>query len=79
MIPANVEKMLYLSLSATAPGSNVRYFDSEKEGAAGQVPIRSEDATNRLLKRNSTHFLEIIIPRQPIDSVFRLTRADQNG
>jgi hypothetical protein len=39
------------------------------------VPIHLEgDLTRRWLRRNSTHFVQIVIPRRPVADVFRLTR-----
>ncbi len=67
--------VLYMSISATAPGVNVHYFDPENPSASGMVPVHLEgDKTKRWLHRNSTHFVQIIIPRRPIDEVFRLER-----
>ena len=67
--------VLYMSIYATAPGSNVNYFDPGNPSAAGMVPIHLEgDITRRWLRRNTTHFVQIVIPRRPIAEVFRLTR-----
>lgn len=74
-LPPGADPVLYLSISAASPGSNVRYFNRESEGAKGQVPLHLEhDGTKRWLKRNSTHFVQIVIPRMPSKNVFRLTR-----
>jgi len=49
-----------------------------KTGANMQVAIHFQDEkASRWLKRNSTHFVRIILPRQTSDKVFRLTRYDQ--
>lgn len=73
-LPAGAEPVLCLSISAAAPGANIRYFKRESEGAKGQVPVHMEhDATKRWLKRNSTHFVQILIPRMPGRNVFKLT------
>jgi len=72
---AGEQPVLYMSIYATAPGSNVNYFDPANPEAAGMVPVHLEgDATRRWLRRNSTHFVQIIVPRRPIADVFRLTR-----
>lgn len=72
---AGAKPVLYLSIYATAPGSNVNYFDPGNPGAAGMVPIHLEgDVTRRWLRRNSTHFVQIVLPRRPIEDVFRLNR-----
>ena len=64
-----------MSIDATAPGANVHYFDPADPRAAGMVPIHLEgDRTRRWLRRNTTHFVQIILPRRPAADVFRLTR-----
>lgn len=77
-LPPGADPVLYMSLSAASPGSNVKYFKRESEGAQGQVPLHLEhDGTKRWLKRNSTHFVQIVIPRIPGKNVFRLTRFSE--
>ena len=68
-----------VSISAADVGPNVRYFDSQKVGASGHFLVHKESHEQRTdlnarLFRNSTHLIEIIIPRQPIDKVFRLSQ-----
>ncbi len=70
-IPDGQPRELRLSISASAPGDNVHYF-SEAYGAEGEFIIHSEEDASRWLRRNATHFLKIVIPRQPSDSVFTL-------
>jgi hypothetical protein len=72
-IPAGLPKELRLSISASAPGNNVRYFD-HAYGAEGEFVVHSVDEATRWLHRNATHFLKIVIPRLPSDQVFKLTR-----
>lgn len=67
-------KELRLSISASAPGDNVRYFE-DACGAMGEFVVHSEQEANRWLRRNATHFLKIIIPRLPADAVFKLKVA----
>ncbi|MCG6122003.1 MAG: hypothetical protein MEP57_04770 [Microvirga sp.] len=73
-------RRLAVSLSATAPGRNVAYFDAEREGAKGELVIHARDAEARRelgperLLRNTTHFVDIVIPRRPKRDVFRLAR-----
>ena len=79
MLPAATKPVLYLSISAAAPGRNIAYFSSQKIGAEGEVPLHLEaDATRRWLRRNSTHFIQIIIPRMPADKVFRMVNLSSN-
>ncbi|MBI3523709.1 MAG: hypothetical protein HY066_04155 [Betaproteobacteria bacterium] len=74
-LPPGADPVLNLSISAAAPGANVRYFNRESEGAKGQAPLHVEnDPGKRWLKRNATHFVRIVIPRIPDENVFRLTR-----
>jgi hypothetical protein len=35
----------------------------------------ADDATKRWLRRNTTHFAQMVIPRRPGDDGFRLTNA----
>lgn len=70
---------LAVSISAAQVGPNVRYFDSEREGAEGNHVLHraesdSVDNPNDRLFRNRTHLIEVVIPRQPIDKVFRLSQ-----
>ena len=76
LIGKTVEKNLTMSISATPPGDNVKYFSDAKRGAPGEMVIHSLDDNDqtRWLQRNSTHFMRIIIPRSPSDKVFQLKR-----
>jgi pimeloyl-ACP methyl ester carboxylesterase len=67
-----------MSMSAAKLGPNIRYFDKTKDGAKGHVLVHDRDEVRRKdlaarLQRNRTHLVEIRIPRQPIDKVFRLS------
>lgn len=74
LLPSRTDPTLFMSISAASPGDNINYFEREKKGAEQWVPIHLEgDRTQRWLQRNSTHFVEIIIPRMPGSSVFKLT------
>jgi hypothetical protein len=70
--------VLTVSLTATPPGRNIRYFDSANDHASGQLPIHAADADARdalkaRLFRNQTHFIEVIIPRRGVEKVFALS------
>lgn len=71
-------KVVSISLSASDPGENIRYFDNQKVGAAGHLTVhrasddRQEVLGAHCLIRNTTHFVEIIIPRRGIDKVFKI-------
>ena len=67
------DKVLTMSLSANPPGDNIRYFDSTKVGAKGSFKLHDKEVeSERWLKRNTTHYLKIVIPRRPIDNVFKV-------
>lgn len=73
-LPATTLPELYMSISAASPGKNISYFDPATRTAKGEVQIHLEgDATKRWLKRNTTHYVQIIIPRRQVDKVFKLT------
>jgi hypothetical protein len=68
------ERILTLSLSANPPGKNVRYFSNTKVGATGEFKLHDLVLTeDRWLKRNTTHFLRIVIPRMPLSQVFNVS------
>ncbi|MCW2484320.1 hypothetical protein J5069_00260 [Candidatus Symbiopectobacterium sp. NZEC127] len=78
LLPKRDKPILFLSISAAAPGKNISYFSNLKLGAEMQIPIHYEDeSATRWFKRNSTHFVRIILPRQPGNKVFALTRFDK--
>jgi pimeloyl-ACP methyl ester carboxylesterase len=75
------KRRLAVSLSAAAIGKNIRYFDATREGAKGHLTIHEENIDHRRgelsgarLRRNSTHLVEIIVPRRPVDRVFKFSR-----
>jgi hypothetical protein len=70
-IPAGQPKELHLSISATSPGDNVKYF-ADAFGGKGEFVVHSQDQADRWLQRNATHFLKIVIPRIPSADVFKL-------
>jgi hypothetical protein len=79
MIADPAKREVAVSISAADVGPNVRYFDSQKVGANGHFLVHKESHEQRTdlnarLFRNTTHLIEIIIPRQPIDKVFRLSQ-----
>lgn len=76
-IAGNVEKKLLLSISAAPPGPNSHYFSSTDSDAQGFKSLHLFNANHpegRWLRRYSTHFLKIIIPRRPNERVFSLTQ-----
>jgi hypothetical protein len=74
---AGANKELLLSISAAPPGPNSHYFSSAGNNAEGFKSLHLFDDNHpegRWLRRYSTHFLKIIIPRRPNEGVFKLTR-----
>lgn len=71
---------LAVSLSAAAPGRNIKYFDSRVDNARGEIRLHaaSDQAKQDIeasgkgarLWRNTTHLIEVIMPRRPADKVF---------
>lgn len=80
LVPAGRPKQLAVSISAANIGANIRYFDQTKVGAAGELVVHDEDDEKRealgpmRLHRNATHLVEIVIPRQPTNKVFKLSQ-----
>ncbi|MBL8378160.1 MAG: hypothetical protein JNM79_09840 [Burkholderiales bacterium] len=74
-LPAGTSPVLYMSISAAAPGKNINYFDPDTNKAKRFVMVHLEDdPTRRWLKRNATHYVQIVIPRRQVEGVFRLKR-----
>jgi len=73
-LPPGADPTLFLSVSAAAPGKNITYFSNVATGSPGQVPVHLEaDATRRWLRKNTTHFVKLIIPRTSSNpNVFQL-------
>lgn len=72
-------RQLAMSVSAAPLGPNVRYFDSTKEGASGHILIHDEDPEKRdaldaRIRRSTTHLLELVLPRKPLEKVFVLSQ-----
>ena len=79
LIPQENKREVAMSISAAEVGPNIRYFDKTRVGARGSLIVHKEadEAKEQLLARlfrNTTHLVEIVIPRQPIDKVFRFAQ-----
>ena len=75
LVAAPAVKALVMSLSAAAPGPNVRYFANSQAGAVGHVRVHDQAGGARWLEPNRTHLARVIIPRHPDEGVFTLKRA----
>ena len=70
---------LMAAISAPPVGKNINYGLNEHE-AYGSLPLRpsqssetlAEDDVNRFLRRHTTHFIEVILPRDVEDRAFQL-------
>lgn len=69
---------VHATITAAPPGDDVAYFgwvgDDASKRAGGTLKVHSIDEGERWLKRNTTHFVKMIIPRVPKETVFRLKR-----
>jgi pimeloyl-ACP methyl ester carboxylesterase len=65
------------AITAAPPGDDVTYFGGDGDAAhraGGTVKVHSIDENERWLKRNTTHFVKIVIPRIPKENVFRIRK-----
>ncbi len=71
---AEQDKTLNATVSAARPGRHVRYLP---KGVAERRTLAHSRTgkEGRFLRRNCTHFLNIVIPRNPEDRVFRLSKG----
>ncbi|HET6971507.1 MAG TPA: hypothetical protein VFH92_10315, partial [Phenylobacterium sp.] len=72
---------LAASLTAARPGRNIGYFDAAAQTGSGQILLHASDVGARSaipgrLRRNQTHFIEVIVPRRPVDKVFAFLPQD---
>lgn len=74
------DRQLAASIVIANPGRNIRYFDKEVVGAEGHLllhcdgePDRAALGANRL-HRNTTHYVDIIVPRKSLDRVFKMAK-----
>lgn len=75
LIDDPAQRELSATITAAPPGGNVRYFGGRTRRAGGRVRVHAEREARRWLTRNSTHLVKIVIPRDPEERIFRLTRA----
>jgi pimeloyl-ACP methyl ester carboxylesterase len=75
MIREDAEKSLAMTVTASDPGSNVSYFDRRAAKPRGIVKLHGQVKADRWLKRHSTHFVKLIVPRVGDKKLFSLKRA----
>ena len=75
-IPQGQPRELQFTVTAADPGDRIAYFTHSKDGKRGLVKLHQEARpSGRWLKRHSTHFVRVIVPRAGKDEVFKLKKA----
>ena len=74
-VPQSGEKALAMTITAADPGDNVSYFAHGVPSSRGVVELHGLLKKDRWLKRHTTHFVKVIVPRIGADRIFRLQRA----
>ena len=74
-IPPSYEASLAAGITAASPGKRVGYFDMDGKEHSALIRLRALDPGDetkgkRFLKRYTTHFLRVILPRATRDDVF---------
>lgn len=74
-IPPSYEASLAAGITAASPGKRVGYFNMDGKEHSALIRLRALDPGDetrgkRFLKRYSTHFLRVILPRATSDDVF---------
>lgn len=76
MIPRNRPAGLSMTVTADDPGPNVSYFGAHGiPSRRGVVDLHGRLRADRWLKRHTTHFVRVIIPRVGGKDLFRLRRG----
>jgi pimeloyl-ACP methyl ester carboxylesterase len=74
-ISKDAQRSLVMTITASDPGSNVSYFDHGAPAPRGIVKLHGSAQSDRWLKRHSTHFIKLIVPRVGAKKLFTLKRA----
>ncbi len=74
-IPDPASRELSFSVTAADPGKQIAYFE-RRSGARGIVFLHTAgEPADRWLKRHTTHFVRVIVPRAGEPGVFKLKRG----
>lgn len=75
-LKAGQPKQLKFTVTAADPGDRIAYFSRAKALKRGLVQLHQEASPQtRWLKRHSTHFIRIIVPRAADPNIFTLKRG----
>ncbi len=75
-LKAGQPKELKFTITAADPGDRIAHFSRAKSLKRGLVQLHEEASANkRWLKRHSTHFIRVIVPRAADPKIFTLKRG----
>lgn len=75
-IKAGQAKELHFTITAADPGNRIAYFSRSFSAKRGIVPLHQRATPGqRWLKRHSTHFIRIVVPRAADPGIFNLKRG----
>tara|TARA_R110000868_G_scaffold411318_1_gene703082 strand:+ start:4623 stop:6107 length:1485 start_codon:yes stop_codon:yes gene_type:complete len=74
-LTARYAPVLAAAITAVSPGEKIAYFSKDAREGSGLITLRAQtpteiDGSDRFLRRYSTHFLRVIVPRVLDDDVF---------
>ncbi|TFH23914.1 MAG: hypothetical protein E4H03_05010 [Myxococcales bacterium] len=75
-IPQNSARELSFTVTAQDPGDRIAYFSRRRRAARGVVRLHGREVGDRWLKRHSTHFVKVVVPRAADRSIFKLHTQD---
>ncbi|OLF80619.1 hypothetical protein AWH62_14820 [Maricaulis sp. W15] len=78
-IPRGYEASLAAGITAASPGKRIGYFDVDGKEHSALIRLRAldpgdEEKGKRFLRRYTTHFLRVILPRVASDDVFTVRK-----
>ena len=78
-IPPSYEASLAAGITAASPGKRVGYFDIDGKEHSALIRLRAlepgdEEKGKRFLRRYTTHFIRVILPRVTSDDVFTVRK-----
>lgn len=75
-VPSSKLVELAFTVTAEDPGDRISYFSRRRDARHGLVHMHERASPeNRWLKRHSTHFVELIVPRVSVPTTFSLRHA----